>query len=228
MCPPQALRAHEHSLRSLFLKVRDDDGEADARRLLMGLGEWLGLVRGARLLGADLSERDACLSFAWSRMCVVDMTSSQGRARDGALPFEGFLEALCHVSVLKALPSRAMLRAAVHTPAGGCTVAGFLDRLSTEEEEALMAERTTPWGEPPPMPVSESVGLLIELLMQRLAGSELGKHVASLGDDRQTSHTAGASVRRADHEKWTLTSPASTTPQTCSPPSRSREPGGLT
>ena len=38
-------------------------------------------------------------------MCVAGPESERGQARGLCLPFEGFLEAICRVAVLKALPT---------------------------------------------------------------------------------------------------------------------------
>jgi hypothetical protein len=38
-------------------------------------------------------------------MCVIDELTIQGRMRDSHLPFEGFLEALVRISLLKVLPT---------------------------------------------------------------------------------------------------------------------------
>jgi hypothetical protein len=58
-------------------------------------------------LDPEMALADALLCFAWSRMLVIDGWTGRGHAKESNLPFEGFLEALCRVSALMALPTDA-------------------------------------------------------------------------------------------------------------------------
>ena len=58
-------------------------------------------------LDPEMALADALLCFAWSRMLVIDGWTDRGHAKESCLPFEGFLEALCRVSALMALPTDA-------------------------------------------------------------------------------------------------------------------------
>jgi hypothetical protein len=81
---------------------------------------WMVAVRELNLIGADLSERDALRAFAWSRMAVVDQHTVRdslgrpggGQVLDNCLPYEGFLECVCHLAALKAVPSDEQIAAA--------------------------------------------------------------------------------------------------------------------
>ena len=49
----------------------------------------------------DLSERSALNCFTWSRMVVEESGTVRAQRREAALPFEGFMEAVCHLATLK-------------------------------------------------------------------------------------------------------------------------------
>jgi hypothetical protein len=62
-------------------------------------------VKRLDLINADLSERDVAFAFTWSRMVVAQPYSAVGSIKNQHVPFEGWLEALCRLSALKALPT---------------------------------------------------------------------------------------------------------------------------
>ena len=70
------------------------------------------------LAGADFSDRLGILAFGWSRMCVHDELSVAGKVNTEHLTFEGFLEALCRMSALKALPTPEDVESAEERDAG--------------------------------------------------------------------------------------------------------------
>ena len=76
-------------------------------------------------------------------MAVIDGRTPRGFAKENNLPFEGFLEALCRLSLLKALPTDAELAET------GCADAGlFMQRLregtlSDDYLDALRANSET-------------------------------------------------------------------------------------
>ena len=80
------LRLHERSLRTLFTAISAGGRGKEAG--LLSIEEWLSFLRATQLIGLDLSERHALLSFTMSRMCVVNPTSEKGWLRDNSLPFE--------------------------------------------------------------------------------------------------------------------------------------------
>ena len=91
---------------------------------LMNLKSWRDGIVAMNLLSADLGERDVTLCFSWSRMCVGDSKTLGGLKRDSNLPFEGFLEAICRMAMMKALPTDDEIISA------GCTNAGtYVARL---------------------------------------------------------------------------------------------------
>ena len=65
-----------------------------------------------------LGDRHAALAFHYSIMAVIDADTDEGRVKATTLPFEGFLEALCRMSLLKSLPTDEMIAQAEEPDAG--------------------------------------------------------------------------------------------------------------
>ena len=75
-------------------------------KTLISLTGWINLLRALDLIAADVTVRDAALMFSWSRMIVIDgVNDTRGVLKEGNIPFEGFLEAICYLSQLKSLPT---------------------------------------------------------------------------------------------------------------------------
>ena len=90
--PSEELRRREPLLRALFVQVNAFQAQEVTKKdeaQLLSLAEWLALLKALELISSDLTERDATLCFAWSRMLVVDGWSEQGRLKESCLPFEG-------------------------------------------------------------------------------------------------------------------------------------------
>lgn len=116
---------------------------------MLSVDEWLHAVREFRIAGPDLSERVALQAWAWSRMMVEHGATIRGQRREHALPYEGFLELVCHLACLKGLPDDDEIADA------GCTDAGdFLLRAEEDDPLAfdrLIQQRAAPWAlDPPP------------------------------------------------------------------------------
>lgn len=155
------IRPQLASLRSIFegLVARGQQ----RRQKLLNVTEWQAFLRAAKMVGPDLSERDATLAFSWSRMGVADERTETGHLRETCLPFEGFLEALCRISALKAMPSSAELEKA-HTNAGV-----YLEELRTKDADAyqtLLKERARPWGAEPSQPLADCIGALVSVFVR--------------------------------------------------------------
>jgi len=119
------LRRYFASLRTLFDGVisfipteqkvgsRGLGTSGPVSRTLMRLDVWMRLLDGLKFLGnGDVTERHGAVCFAWSRLCVVDGRTGPGRLRETHLSFEDFLEALCRLCIIKALPTDAEIEAA--------------------------------------------------------------------------------------------------------------------
>ena len=146
--------------------VAGKGGMTKAEGEMLNLGEWKCLLRGLDLIGPDLSECDATLCFAWSRMVVIDDSTARGRLRETHLPYEGFLEALCRVSTLMALPTDAEIEAASCRDAGA-----FVEELKARDGlsyVSMQQERKVAWGETPPQPEERCVAHLMALVTRRL------------------------------------------------------------
>ena len=129
----------------------------------LAVEEWLGFLYESKLIDQDLSERDAMLCFASSRMVVVDTRTENGKQRDTMIQFQGFMEALCHASTLKALPTAAELKAA------GCNNAPQWIEENHDQYMAILSTRGTPWGTDPVRPVEESLQMVLDIVHHAVA-----------------------------------------------------------
>lgn len=139
------LTNYEDSLRNIFTGVAGGGGRSGKGSSLISLDEWKKFLDGLGFIGIDLTMRDACFAFAWSRMDVINGRSDRGALKESCLPFEGFLEATCRIALLKSLPTDEEIAAANHKHAGAY-MAAYLE----EEEDAylmMLADRATPWGQ---------------------------------------------------------------------------------
>lgn len=183
------LRWHELSLRNIFDAISSVGSESPTS--LIDLEAFLRAIASLEIIAVDATERDCSLCFVWSRMSVVDGRTHKGKHKESFLPFEGFLEAICRVAVLKAFPTDAEIRNA------GCAHAGaYLDQLEEEDSEAyeeLIESRNTDFGdEPDYQPIHRCVAHLIEMMIYRIE-----KLCGGQGDDANT-----LTISELDARKW--------------------------
>ena len=151
------LRKYESSLRALFAVLATKPrlkreaaamppGAAKPEPLepLIKFDSWRAFLRRLDLIGYDLAERNAALCFVWSRLCVPQPYTERGELRLVGLPFEGFLEALCRVAVLKALPTDEEITAGGYMHAGDMLVC--LRDDDPPAYKALIRAHANPWG----------------------------------------------------------------------------------
>ena len=190
------LRTHEGSLKHIFagLAGRRTPLTGPLRKFasqLIGLAEWDAFMRAVGLVGPDVTERDLMLGFAWSRMCVIDGRTERGRLKETLCPFEGFLEALCRIASLKALPTGEEIRDA------GCRdAARFFAMLRAHDEKkylALLKERATRWGSTPSQPLHRCVAHLIALILRAISMPK--EHASELTVDTPTRVSASEVAR---------------------------------
>lgn len=136
------------------------------RHKLINIGEWLAFLRAAALIGTDLSERDSSIAFAWSRMCVTDARTELGHLRQECLPFEGFLEALCRISALKALPNDSELEKS--KASSGAAYLEELRQSHFETYQMLLKDRGRPWGSEPAQPLHRCIEHLISMIVHAI------------------------------------------------------------
>ena len=158
------LQWFEDSLRNLFDELAKKSFGPGAT--LINQFWWRASLSALGLLNGDLAERDITLSFSWSRMCVVEgylSKSVHGTKKDSCLPFEGFLEALCRLALLKALPLDDEIIDAECADAGT-----YMVRLQLSDATAYekLLERKTPWGripkwQPPHRCVAHLIAIII-------------------------------------------------------------------
>lgn len=197
----EVLLRHEESLRNMFAVAAAgaSDFVGSKGSTLLGLLEWKAFLKALRLIGKDVSDRDASLCFACSRMAVADPYSKRGKEKQSSLPFEGFLEAWCRLSVLKALPTNAELEMTDSADAGV-----FLQKLESgklassgcwvDTAGAFYAHRAVRWGDTSPLQsvdqcVHHLTNLAIRTLLEDIATTDVDMSV-SINDARKWAKAA--------------------------------------
>lgn len=121
----------------------------------LSVEEWLGAIRAFCIVGPDLSERTCLHAWAWSRMMVEQGHTVRGRQKEHAIPYEGFLELVCHLATVKGLPMDDEINEAGCVDAGG-----YLQSLEAQDDEegnsneqstyaGLLGKHMRKWAEPP-------------------------------------------------------------------------------
>ena len=175
------LRRHETNLRLIFGGIAGSEGQAIGNTLsvnLCDLGEWKTFLRGLGLIGPDLTDRDGTLCFCWARMAVIDGESKKGSLKERNLPFEGFLEAICRMGVLKALPTDDEIAAAGFSDAGM-----YMRHLKETDEntyEKMLAARAAPWPGAAPQPIERCVEHIVTIIIRSIEEQTVGADDMSL------------------------------------------------
>ena len=159
------LRKYETSIRNIF------NGLIDAGTIMRHVSypAYMAFLSASGLINVDISEREGTLCFCWSRMVVFDGQTFLGRIKESALPFEGFLEALVRLTVLKGLPTRKDLEEHGLNDAGSFLLslkAGtLLAKGGLKEQDFLRDEAAghAEWGEEPR---GEPLHVRLECLLQ--------------------------------------------------------------
>ena len=180
------LADYEPSLKHLFAVAAGGGAETGGKGAeLLSLPEWSSLLRALGLIGVDVTERDARLCFSCSRMVVVDGRTTKGNAKENNLPFEGFLEGLCRLSMLKALPTDEELKLTQCSDAGvfmqrlhmGSLPESFTDTFdisSCSEASAFMQMRAANWGEPSVHALDDAMRHLIACIIRTVEEDSTG------------------------------------------------------
>ena len=160
----EVLKRHETSLRNLFTGLASvSKSDTSGQTTMMDLRAWLLSLQILGITGPDVAERDASLCYIWSRMVVIDTSTAKGVKREIMLPWEGWLEALCRLSVLKALPTEDEIRKMRSSNAG--EYMANLALANSEAYERMLHERRTQWAdEPKDLELHQSVRFLIEII----------------------------------------------------------------
>jgi hypothetical protein len=77
--------------------------------------------------------------------------------------FQGFMEALCRASTLKALPTTAEIGAA------GCQNAAQWIEENHDKYMAILSTRAPPWGTDPVRPIEESMKMVLDIVHDAVA-----------------------------------------------------------
>ena len=188
--PSEELARNEPLLRAIFAGINGFEAADVSKRAesqVLSLDEWMALLKCWQVIGSDVTERDAVLCFAWSRMLVVDGWSGSGRMKEHNLPFEGFLEALCRLAALRALPDDDEIDEATLESSEVVDAASYLEfMMATDPEsyDALIAERATPWGSDPAQPLDRCLAHTLSIIYRRI---QLTKHGRRQSSDPQVN-----------------------------------------
>lgn len=150
---------------------------------LLRLDQWLELLETLELLtdSYDVGKAEAVLAFSWSRMVAPAAADGggggparRGVPRDACLPFEGFVEAICRVAGLKALPTDEEIAQMGQVDAGWYCKA--LRDEKPEEYVAMLRARGRAWGTSTQLaqPMDRCVAHLIELMAHQ--ARQIGLH----------------------------------------------------
>ena len=153
------LTRHERFLRSIFDAVAKNSFGTSSS--LVHLDCFREGINALGLMGGDVTERDVTLCFSWSRMLLAESQGPGGSKKENCLPFEGFLEALCRIAILKALPTDDEIASA------GCADAGaYVARLmhSNAAGYKSLLERKASWGSRPSQPAERCLAHLIAIM----------------------------------------------------------------
>lgn len=169
------LLKHEQSLRNIFIGVAGGGGRTGKGSELISLEEWTNFLHGLQFIGIDLTLRDAHFAFCWSRMGVINGRTDRGSLKESCLPFEGFLEAVCRVATMKALPTDEEIKAAKHKHAGAYLAA--FEEADDVAYKDFLTERATPWGDEPTLQpvarcVDHLVAMIIHIMEVNVAGTD--------------------------------------------------------
>ena len=168
------LRHFETSLRSLFVVYAKGDGMLgdEMRSLkLIDYYEWRQLMRDLRFYDEDYKDREASLTFAWSRMRVIDERKSAVKLTQ--LSFEDFLECFVRIATLKAIPTLEQCFDAGYEDAGEMLVT-MRDNQPDEYAEFIAANMRA-WDDPLPEPIYQlvdSAGYFLIRSVQKALGEE--------------------------------------------------------
>ena len=166
----EELLEKERELRLLFTVVSGGGRGREAE--LLSLKEWKDMLRALNLIQADLTDRDATLCFVWSRMVVIDPRTRLGHLKESHLPFEGFLEAICRLAILKGLPTDREIEASEwYSDESPIDAAEYFERFSNDspdEYQAFIEEHATPWGGTPQQPTHRCVAHLVSIIIRTI------------------------------------------------------------
>ena len=175
------LRRHEASLRIIYAELcamkqrtMELNGLANG---LVSYPNFMSALRMFNLINADLTERDVTLSFVYARMKTINEHEHKSRVRMTHLNFIDFLEALCRLSQVKALPTDDEIAAGGSHDA--CT---HLLTLASDNPAAygeLLATRAGRWGAVQPVQaIDRCVEFMCHLLIVQCQGG-LDRNAAS-------------------------------------------------
>ena len=183
----EVLAKHETSLRSIFGVAAGSGCDSKTAAALLSLDEWTNLLKALDFIGRDVTERDARLCFSCSRMVVIDDRTAKGYQKANNLPFEGFLEALCRLCMLKALPTDDDIEKTGCDDAGifmqkllaGSLPEWFTDSLDSDsagltEAAAFMHSRAANWGEASVHSLDRAVNHLIACMIRTIEEDSRG------------------------------------------------------
>ena len=160
------LRKHQVSLRLVFQKTCIINGismEVPMVNKLVSYVDYKEFLHLFNIINIDLTERDATLCFCWSRMSCLDEQDEKMRTRWTHLAFEDFLEALCRLAALKALPTDEEI-----AEAGVSNAGTYLRQLKMSDADAyhmLLRTRAPEFGKPPLQPLPRAIDHFIECLI---------------------------------------------------------------
>jgi len=136
-------------------------------RWLLDFDEWVLMMKELNVMDEDFAAREVAVTFVWSRMRCIDLSTIDSQVRNTQMAFTDFMEAVCHIATIKRLPTDDQIFEHGYEDAGEFLV--MLRKESPADYKDFMAETVREWDESLPQPIFRLVDHTCSLLARSFA-----------------------------------------------------------